>query len=59
MVVVALVLLELVKSAVTKCEVEEAKIPLVKLMMLVVELTPTPKLVPGVYGNAKILDEVT
>ena len=29
-------------------EVEEAKMPAVKLMMVEVELTPTPKFVPGV-----------
>ena len=42
LVVVALVEDELVKSALTKCEVEEAKIPLPKLMIVEVEFTPTP-----------------
>jgi hypothetical protein len=40
------------------CEVEDAWIPLVKLMIVEVELTPTPKLLPGVNGKPKIFDDV-
>jgi hypothetical protein len=41
-----------------KLLVDEAKRPLVKLIIVEVEFTPTPKLVPGVNGNAKIFAEV-
>ena len=42
LVVVAFVDELLVKSAFTKCEVEDAKRPFVRLMVVDVELTPTP-----------------
>jgi hypothetical protein len=42
LVVVAFVDELLVKSALVKCDVEDAKMPLVRLIVVEVELTPTP-----------------
>ena len=52
LVVEALVVDEVSAEMVLKYEVEEAWIPAVKLMIVDVLFTATPKLVPGVNGNA-------
>ncbi len=46
------------KSAFTKCEVDEAKMPFCAQSTVEVALVLTPKLVVGVNGNAKVVAEV-